>query len=357
METRNQKIINAIIEKANRDCPGALALIGIYGSFLTGDIHEKSDLDLLILINDDRGWQLSCTFIQDDLHVGHDLYCTTWESLEQDAHYSHPNIAKLMDCKIVYCADDAYRTRLDAMRRQAAEILVAPLSHEDFAKAENLLKDAEHHFTRAVLTGERTEMLVHMGYIFNYIENALAMLNKAYFRYGTKRVFDELEKMHHCPENLRRKVEAALSAESMQEQKQHLTVLMQDTVHVFENVRTQLPVHKQAVSAASISGTYEEMFSNWRNKMYLATEKKDVHLSFMSMCSMYDMLCGIAGGVEIGEYSVLNYFESGNLLRTAQNYDQVLEAYRAEYEKAGIAAKHYRDIDTFIEEYLKKETA
>lgn len=37
LEERNQKIIDAIIEKANIVCPGSLALIGIYGSFMTGD--------------------------------------------------------------------------------------------------------------------------------------------------------------------------------------------------------------------------------------------------------------------------------------------------------------------------------
>ena len=56
LETRNQKIIDAIIEKEKALCPGSVALIGIYGSFQTGDIHPLSDLDLLILINDDRGW-------------------------------------------------------------------------------------------------------------------------------------------------------------------------------------------------------------------------------------------------------------------------------------------------------------
>ena len=35
--------------------PGALALIGIYGSFMTGDFYEKSDIDLMIVINDERG--------------------------------------------------------------------------------------------------------------------------------------------------------------------------------------------------------------------------------------------------------------------------------------------------------------
>ena len=105
LEERNQKIIDAVIKKANIVCPGALALIEINGSFMTGDFYEKSDLDLLILINDDRGRQLGCAFIQDDLQVGHDIYCTTWKRLQKDARYEHPNISKLMDVKIVYCAD------------------------------------------------------------------------------------------------------------------------------------------------------------------------------------------------------------------------------------------------------------
>lgn len=97
-------------------CQGALALIGINGSFMTGDFYGKSDLDLLIIINDDRGWQLACTFIQDDLQVGHDIYCTTWEELQDDARYEHPNISKLMDAEIVYCADEKYIEQLNNLR-------------------------------------------------------------------------------------------------------------------------------------------------------------------------------------------------------------------------------------------------
>lgn len=39
LQIRNQKIINAVIEKAKKICPESLALIGIYGSFVTGDFH------------------------------------------------------------------------------------------------------------------------------------------------------------------------------------------------------------------------------------------------------------------------------------------------------------------------------
>ena len=108
LEKRNQKIIDAVIERADKVCPGALALIGIYGSYMTGDFYEKSDLDLLIVINDDRGWQLGSTLIQDDLQVGHDIYCTTWECLQDEAKYEHPNISKLMDARIVYMCRQAF---------------------------------------------------------------------------------------------------------------------------------------------------------------------------------------------------------------------------------------------------------
>ena len=135
LETRNKKIIDAVLEKEKALCPGAVALIGIYGSFQTGDIHPLSDLDLLILINDERGWQLGKTFIQEDLGVGHDIYCTDWESLRQDARYEHPHISKLMDSRIVYCADEKYRTELEELRDRVRSTLAEPFGEADLEKA------------------------------------------------------------------------------------------------------------------------------------------------------------------------------------------------------------------------------
>ena len=169
LEKRNQKIIDAIIEKANLVCPGSLALIGINGSFMTGDYHQKSDLDLLILINDDRGWQLGSTFIQDDLQVGHDIYCTSWEGLQNDARYEHPNISKLMDAKIVYCADEKYKRELERLRKQVKDKLSMPFDKEDYDKAENMLKEAEHCYTMAMLSESKSEVLDWTGGVIYYI--------------------------------------------------------------------------------------------------------------------------------------------------------------------------------------------
>ena len=102
MDSVNQKIIDAVIAKAEKVCPDSLALIGIYGSVATGDAYEKSDLDLLILIENDEGWQLGTGFILDDSNIGYDIYCTNWDGLKYDAECHHAQISKLMDSKIVY---------------------------------------------------------------------------------------------------------------------------------------------------------------------------------------------------------------------------------------------------------------
>ena len=76
MRQRNRRLIDAVIEKAGRVCPGSLAMICVYGSFCTGDVTAHSDLDLLILIRDERGRALSSGFLIDG--IGFDFYCTTW---------------------------------------------------------------------------------------------------------------------------------------------------------------------------------------------------------------------------------------------------------------------------------------
>lgn len=76
MNNINQKIIDAVIAKAEKICPNSLALIGIYGSVATGDVYTKSDLDLMILIKDNDGWKLGTGFILEDSKIGYDIYCT-----------------------------------------------------------------------------------------------------------------------------------------------------------------------------------------------------------------------------------------------------------------------------------------
>ena len=352
LEIRNQKIIDAVIEKAKKLCPESLALIGIYGSFLTGDIHEKSDLDLLIVINDDNGWQLSCQFIQEDLLVGHDIYCTSWESLEYDAKVEHPNIAKLMDSRIVYCADEKYLERLEGLRAQAREKLAGPLTAEDYEIAEKQLKDAEHMLVQALITKDLADKRIMAGEILYYLENAIPQLNKAYYRLGGRRIRQELEAMSRRPENLWDLIQGVTTATSCEELDAALLALVQAVATTFADAKASLPKGELEAPGENLKGTYEEMFSNWRNKMYLAAATQDYHLSYLTLDSLQAMIDDIAGGVAITRENVMTSYNPQDLYATAKHFDAVLERYLQEYEKAGLDVAKYADVDAFLKSYL-----
>ena len=109
-------MIDAVIKKGGKVCPDAIDLIGIYGSFCTGDIHKKSDLDLLIIINSDEGRKVSSRFILGE--VAHDIYCTTWGDIESISLYEEPQVAKIMEAKIVYSRNEKQLKHLERIRQQ-----------------------------------------------------------------------------------------------------------------------------------------------------------------------------------------------------------------------------------------------
>ena len=318
---------------------------------MTGDFYEKSDLDLLILINDDRGEQLASCFIQDDIQVGHDLYCITWERLQREARYEHPNISKLMDARIVYCADEKYMKRLEALRQETRDILSAPFSGDDYAKAEGLFKKAEHYYTLAMISERMPDVYSGAGGAVFYIENAIAMLNKQYFHYGVKRAYEELNAMRIRPGKLCDLIEQVISAATVASVKGCLTVLMRETAAVFRQVEETVAVQKKPAGADTLTGTYEEMYSNWRNKLHAAAEAGNRHLAFMSLVSSNEMFSEIGSEAEIDRYDALEGYDPRDLHRTAKAYDDVLGAYLQEYRKAGIGIRHYSDIDAFVMDY------
>lgn len=62
---RNDRLIRDVIQKAEKECRSAVALIAMYGSFCTGRYSETSDLDLFVLMRNEDGYKACVTFILD----------------------------------------------------------------------------------------------------------------------------------------------------------------------------------------------------------------------------------------------------------------------------------------------------
>ena len=343
MNRVNQKIIDAVIEKAKRECPGALALIGVYGSVATGEEYQKSDLDLQILIQDDAGWKLATGFILDDNEVGYDIYCTNWDSLRWDAECHHAQISKLMDSKIVHIENQASYEQLCKLREQAKRILA---SEERIQRVIELLEKAKVCYANANLQDSLGKVRVEAFGAMYYLMDAVMLFHGKYFKRGTKRMLDELSE---------------LPMESIFIEKIMRIVTSKDVIEIRHSLKNLLlysegymrqEKEKQAPSE-SLSGTYEEMYSNWRNKVEEAARHNNVFASFMNMCNFQYMLSGISSEISIEEFHVMEAYNPDCLEDNVKLFDSCLEQYKKAYKEAGISVKHFSSVDEFAADYLK----
>lgn len=342
MNQVNQKIIDAIIAKAERVCPDSLLLIGLYGSAATGDVHPKSDLDLLILVGDDKGRQLADGFILEDAGIGYDIYCTGWEMLEGDARCGHAHLSRLLDCKIVYVKDPAALTRLKALQDKARALLASDQRKENARAAMAMAKAV---YADAFLAESLSKVRTCAGAAIHYLLDALMLHHGQYFRLGVKRTFEELSPLS-LPFDLEAMVLSVIRGDTAEDIRTGLTALMRC-------VRDHLndPMPKEQPSEANLKGTYEEMFSNWRNKMGEATQRGDLYSSFMNLVSFQFMLGEIAAGVDIPDLDAMAKFDPLDLLKNAEAFDAILAQYREEYRKIGLEPKVLPNADAFLTQY------
>ena len=341
----HKTIVDAVIRKADALCPDSLALIGLYGSAATGDLHGKSDLDLLILIKDDKGWQLGKGFILEDSGIGYDIYCTNWDMLEGEAACEHAHLTKLMDSVIVYVRDEEAMHKLEELRKQAASVLN---SDARFEKAQALMENAKKAYADCFLGESLSQVRLSAGGVLFYLVDAVMLFNGTYFRKGVKRTYEELHALK-LPFDLPALLENVVCAKSVEEIRAAVTQLMRIT----QSYMTR-PAEKQAPNPG-LAGTYEEMFSNWRNKMPEAAASGNAFASFMNTLSFQFMLCGIASQVQMEEIDLMGSFDAADLQANAQRFDEALQAYLAVYKAAGIEPVYYADAEEFVSDYLKNE--
>lgn len=339
----HHKIIDAVIRKANALCPDSLAMISVCGSAATGDVHPKSDLDLMILINDDRGRVLAEGFLLDDAGIGYDLYCTTWEMLEGLAGCPHAYLAKLFDAKPVYVADPTAPERIGALRERAYEILMSPLRFEKasaaYDRARASLADG---FLAETLDGVR---MAAAGTIRDVL-CALMLSRGAYFRRGVKRTFEEIRALR-LPFDPEEDVLRAIRAGTPDGIRNALVSLMKKA-----EAAIRCPREREEPTPENLSGTYEEMFSNWHGKMEEAVGRGDAYSSFMSLASLEDMIREIGESVRIEERAFLDRFDPDDLRNNLAVYDAAIADYLREYREIGMAPQRYENADAFARAYL-----
>ena len=339
------RMVEAVRQRAAALCPDSLELIGVYGSCATGDTHEKSDLDLLILIRDEAGRCLAEGFILEDCGIGFDFYCTTWAMLEGDAACEHPHLGKLMDAKILWVRDPEVTMRLEELRTKAA---LALASEERFSKAEAAFGRGKAAMAECFLAESLACARYHAAGVICEGLNAVMLSHGVYFRRGVKRATEEVARV--APDwDARRSALAVAEAPDTDALREAVTGFLREAR---DHMDKPAPTEREAPCRENLAGTYEEMVSNWRNKMTEAAERGDAFSSFVNLASLEGMLREVSEGVDIPCPTVLEGYDPRDLRGNAEVFDNALEEFLGTYRRAGISPRRYADAEAFLRAYL-----
>ena len=347
---KNEKLINMVIERAKRDFPDDIAIIGLTGSFSTGDFHEKSDLDLIIINNTNRGWGIASCFILDD--VGYDIYCTPWETrIEEQANLKSPMISCLIDLQILYCSKPEYMEKFSAYRKKALDALAKPIGKECIERAKKCIDYAKQEYANTLLADDIGAARYAASEVVYNLINALVNLNNTYFKRGVKRYMEELMTYQYIPKDLERIYMDIVEAKTMEEIRDTSYIMLKSIVELHQKMYMDF-VQQPVVTYDNLRGTYEELWCNYRNKIIANVELNDKVYVYHVASGAQEYLDAMTHNIGTKKFDLMKHFDADNLLSFKETFLRIMDEYLEEYRGTGRMVERYETYEQLYHQYM-----
>lgn len=349
---KNQKIIDMVIEKAKTKFPEDIAIIGLTGSFSTGDYHEKSDLDLIIINNTPRGWEIAYGFIYDD--VGYDIYCTPWETrIEDQSKLESPMVSCLVELQILYCAKPEYLERLKAYQQQALELLAKPIGKECLDRARKSLDNAKRNYADTTLSEDLGAVRYASGNVIYEIVNALTSMNNTYIKRGVKRYLEDIRSHQYLPDGFEERYRAVIEANTIEEIRSAAAALLRSVSDLFDTMYRDF-VPKPEPTYDNLWGTYEELWCNCRNKVLDSTGSGDASYAFLAILGAQNYLDEMREVFGTRKFDLMRHFDAKHLDRCRDAFLRAMEEYLDEYRKVGRTVERFDRFEDLYDRFMSK---
>ncbi len=350
---RNEKIIKIILQQIKRKCHNCVDLIGIGGSFCNGDIYENSDLDLVIIANDKSANVLDKCFILEN--IGFDIYTQDWSKLERMSEYTSPYVTKLFDLDIVYKLSDEILCRYYSLQQKLKENMQDDdkISIKIGAYFTDILKD----YDKLISTNNTFEAYKYLARIIKNLEYIIYMLNKTYVKKGTKRIPQEISNMNILPDEFLATYLEITNFKTLDDIRNKVLVLVNSMKKLLDkmnikyncfNINKEIQnseILKRQISSDDITGTYEEIYSNWRNKMYHAIQINNRYLSFVTMASCQEFYDQMSNEFDISNVELIDKYNSNDLKANAFYFDKAMNEWKKLYDLFDKDVIKYNSLD------------
>lgn len=347
---KNKKIIDMVIEKAKKEYPDDIALIGLTGSFSTGDFHEKSDLDLIIVNDTPRGWEIAMAFILDD--VGYDIYCTPWKPrIEAQAKLESPHVSCLINLQILYVSKPEFLVKYNEYKQQALALLAEPIGDGCLSRGKKHLDAAKQSYADAMLSDDLgTVRYASCGVVYNLI-NALTSMNNTYIKQGIKRYLETMLAYQYIPRDLETSYMAVINAVTINEIRETSKTLLKSVCDLYDDMYNRF-VKKPQPTYDNLIGTYEELWCNCRNKVIDSVKSGNISYAFHAAMGAQNYLDEMHMLFGTPKFDLMRHFDAKHLTVFQDAFLQSMDEYLKIYQSVGRRVEKYDNFDTLYQNFM-----
>jgi hypothetical protein len=276
-----KQLADTLVDKVKRDYAGDVSIIHIHGSYIYGNTHNLSDLDIFFVPRTGRGYNLGTTFIMDG--IGCDFWALSWERLERIAAHDESVVSILTEGEILYYYSNEDLQRFNDLGKKSLELY----KDKNFSvrHAEELSNNLYKIYYKIQKGTTMTDLRYCIIDFLFWLSFILAELNGVLIKKGRKYLKEELLSMPVVPRDLEVMYDTLFYSTNIPEIKGCLITLIDELLII---IKEQKEVYATTnLFDRVFAGWYEEMIQSY-NKIYHACEINDIYTPLFASVQYVD---------------------------------------------------------------------
>lgn len=350
--TVNDKIINWISNRVEKDYAEDIALILLYGSYVNGTANAKSDVDCYFIPRTQRGYRFAVDFIIQD--IGYDIFPMSWERVEGIANLKETLIPCVGDVKVLYCHSAEELEKFKYLQKKLQDNLKDPVHTKKIAKEKFV--HACKLYSQLKNCNKLMKARLLSGGIIMALADAVAIYNQDYFHFGLKKQYEDLHRFENIPADFIREYEDVIKSENMEDIKIHSHNLLKSFADFAaikpagEEQKQEEKAEKEASNKSTdyyfLARLYEEISSTF-NKIYVCAETGNFILAFLSAVCLQNEFEETAREQGMVCYDILGSYSYKDLEKLAKTTKRVEQDFVRTITDSGERIKRFADFAEF----------
>ena len=265
-----RQILNALLNKIQEQYEDDISIVACYGSYITGTANSKSDIDFYFIPKNNRGYEMSCQFIIDN--ISYDFWPLSWERAGNMAAFNDSLVSIIADAQVVYYCEETDMKRFSLLKKMI-EDYISPENREALLnKSRGILTEVKALFLDAYASiGTYKKVRSICTEILGELMTVVAYANFTYPRKGAVDIKNGVKSFFRLPENFVELFSEIIMSNDTQE-------IIKTTADLIKSVELLIYSDKSEdicnVSNQTAKGFYEELKSTY-NKLIIACDEKD----------------------------------------------------------------------------------